>query len=117
MGTALSVGCWPHSTDGTANSTSRLQTVIRRFSRDDDIMWMRLSQPCNRVPHELGFGPQRGDITDPAIAHSAPQSTDHLEDDVGDGAPVGYATLNPLRHKLLERDFALLEVPVGRAFF
>src|SRR5437763_9812052 len=49
-----------------SDETRTLQTVIRGFARDDDVMWMRFTQPRSRDPNELGFGAQRSDIAYPA---------------------------------------------------
>src|SRR5690349_4792259 len=78
---------------------------------------MRFPYPRRSDPDELGFRPERSDITYPAIPHSAPQPPDHLIDDVGHGAPVRDPAFDPLRDQLLQRDLALLEVAVGRALF
>src|SRR5437879_5657452 len=80
-------------------------------------MRMRFTQSRGRDPDELCFRVQRSDVTYPAIPHSAPQPTDHLEDDVGNRAAVGDSPLYPLRDELLQRDLTLLEIAVGRALF
>src|SRR5437016_8330349 len=116
-GYELSACCCASSSPGAASSTTRLQTVVRCFSRDDDIMRMRFTQSRGRDPDELCFRVQRSDVTYPAIPHSAPQPTDHLEDDVGNRAAVGDSPLYPLRDELLQRDLTLLEIAVGRALF
>src|SRR6266508_2703819 len=102
---------------GTAKRIAVLQTVVRRFSRDDDIVRMRFTQPRSRDPNELCFGPERSDVTYPAIPHSAPQPANQLIDDVGDRAAVGDAPFDSLGDELLQGDFAFLEIAVRRALF
>src|SRR5687768_2500308 len=78
---------------------------------------MGLAEPGGGNADELGFGAQRLDVADAAVPHSAPEPADHLENHVGDRPAERYAAFDPLRHQLLERDLAFLEVAVGRALF
>src|SRR5262245_1335610 len=60
-----------------------LETVVRRFSRNDNVMGMRFPQAGCGDADEFGLRPQSRDVANPAVPHSAPQPAHHLENLVG----------------------------------
>src|ERR1043166_5332029 len=93
----------------------KLQRVVRCFSRDSNVVWMRLAESRRSNTHELRFCAKLLDRRAAHVSHAAAQSTNHLEQYIAHRPLVRNPAFDSLGHQLLRRHFTLLEIPVGAA--
>src|SRR4051794_25580786 len=116
---AISCAYWPPKSRTSTGRSSFIGSgttfgsaaIVRRFLRDRHVVRVRLAQPGAGDADELRvlhLGGRRGT----AVPHRLSQPTDELVDDRGERALVRDATLDPLRHELLDVLDIALEVAV-----
>src|SRR3954447_8561499 len=114
--------CPPRSTTRTGRSsglasgscrTSASAPIVRRLLRDRHVVRMRLPQAGRGDPNELRVV-QLLDRRRAAIPHRLPQSPDELVQDRRERSLVRNASLDSLRHELVDVLDVTLEVPVLR---
>src|SRR5690606_7956119 len=79
-----------------------VDTVIRRFLRDRDVVDVALAPAGARDPDEPRLRAQLGDVAAAGIAHRRAKPADQLVDDRDDAALVRHAALDALRDELLQ---------------
>src|SRR5579859_6033264 len=113
--------CPPRSTTSTGRSSGPGKgmtfpgsaAIVRRLFRDHHVVGMRLAQARTGDAHE----PRCLHLVDrrrPAVAHRLADTADELVDDGRERALVRNATLDPLRHELVDVLDVVLEVAVLR---
>ena len=76
--------------------------VVRCFARDDDVVNVRLAEPCAADAHETRVLLQLGDGLAAKVAHAAAQAADQLVDHVAQRSAIGHAALDTLGYELGE---------------
>src|SRR3569833_1616162 len=94
---------------------SIIDAVIRRFARNGHGVHMALTHARAGHAHEHGLGAHLVDVPATGVTHARAQTAHELVDDGDHRALVRHASLDALRHELLDLDLAFLEVAVAGA--
>src|SRR5439155_23702505 len=90
-----------------------LQRVVRRLSRDGDVVRMRLAQSRCRDADELSLRAKLLDVGAADVAHSTAQPAHHLEEHIAHRTFVRNSPLDSLRDEFFGGHLAFLEIPVS----
>src|SRR5689334_8512061 len=77
------------------------RTVIGRFLRNGDVMWMTLLHRGRAHHNEAAARAQFLDVPCPAIPHTGPQSTDQLIDERSQRSLVRHPSLDAFGHEFV----------------
>src|SRR3974390_112541 len=87
--------------------------VVGCLLGDADVVHVTFADASGGDTHEHRAGAHLGNVAAAGITHGCTQSAGELVQDGDDAALVRYATLDALRHPLLELGGGVLEVAVG----
>src|SRR3569832_2330614 len=105
----------PAAHDAPQAPKTIIDAVIRRFARNGHVVHMALTHARAGHAHEHGRGAHLVDVPATGVTHARAQTAHELVDDGDHRALVRHASLDALRHELLDLDLAFLEVAVAGA--